>query len=76
MDLSKYLRPTFFIESEDPIIKKKAIALTHDKKEISEKAKALFYFVRDEIRYNAHLLKLKVQNNKATEVLKKKEGYI
>ncbi len=74
-NISEYLKPTFFIESDSPIIKEKALSLTFDKKDICDKTKALFYFVRDQIKYNTHILKLKVEINKATEVLKRKEGY-
>ena len=75
MNNTIYLKPTYFIQSEDPQIKRIASHLTHGKADVGEKARSLFYFVRDEIRYNAHILKLKIRNNRATEVLRKGEGY-
>ncbi|RLB12352.1 MAG: transglutaminase family protein [Deltaproteobacteria bacterium] len=75
MEFIEYLKPTMFIESDAPAIRETAHFLATGKNDVAEKARSLFYFVRDEIRYNVHLPKLSVQANKATEVLKRGEGY-
>ena len=46
----KYLKPISIIDCENKSIKEKAQDLTKRQGEIIEKAKSLFYFVRDEIK--------------------------
>jgi uncharacterized protein (UPF0261 family) len=48
-----YLNPTFFIDSDQASIEAKSRELTAHNAEAREKAIRLFYFVRDQIRYNA-----------------------
>jgi hypothetical protein len=52
--MEKYLRCTEVIDCDSPVIKKKAIVLTKGLKTDKEKAIALFYFVRDNIKYNPY----------------------
>ncbi len=75
MHISEYLKPTRFIESDAPSIKKTAQLIAGDKKDVPEIAKALFYFIRDEIKYSVYVPKLREQDNKATEVLRRRKGY-
>ena len=49
--MEEYLRSTDIIDSDSPKIKRKAIDLTSQIDTDREKAKALFYFVRDRIKY-------------------------
>jgi len=50
-----YLQPTFVIDSNSKIVKEKAMLLTEKYSHKGEKAKKLFYFVRDEIKYNPYV---------------------
>lgn len=50
--MENYLRPTPVIDCDHPSIREKSEDLTGGQDDITEKAKSLFYFVRDEIRYN------------------------
>jgi transglutaminase-like putative cysteine protease len=56
-------------------VREKAQNLTADKENDVEKAKALFYFVRDEIKYNPYVLHNLAEHNKASVTLSRKEGY-
>ena len=49
--IEEYLKSTFFIDCETKSIKEKAQDLTEGQQETTDKAKSLFYFVRDEIKY-------------------------
>jgi Transglutaminase-like superfamily len=53
-DMEKYLKCTEVVDCDSQAIKKKAIALTKGLKTDKEKAIALFYFVRDNIKYNPY----------------------
>ncbi len=70
-----YLKPTPVIDCDAPSVKEKAQNLTADKENDAEKAKALFYFVRDEIKYNPYVPHNLVENNKASATLNRGEGY-
>ncbi len=52
--MEKYLKCTEVVDCDSQVIKKKAIALTKGLKTDKEKAIALFYFVRDNIKYNPY----------------------
>ena len=75
MDLSEYLRPTKFIESNAKSIEEKARELSSKEKDIHDIAKRLFYFIRDEIRYTVFVPKLREEDNRATVILERKRGY-
>lgn len=70
-----YLRPTSTIDCDNEMIKEKAQALVKGQREIADKAKSLFYFVRDEIKYNIYVLSDKPEYYQASRVLKAEEGY-
>jgi len=53
-DMKKYLKCTEIIDCDTKSIKEKAAALTRGLKTDREKAIALFYFVRDTIKYNPY----------------------
>jgi transglutaminase-like putative cysteine protease len=53
-DMSKYLKCTEIVDCDSAIIKKKARELIRGLKTDEEKAIALFYFVRDAIKYNPY----------------------
>jgi len=70
-----YLKPTPVIDCDAPPVREKAQNLTADKENDVEKAKALFYFVRDDIKYNPYVLHNLVGHNKASATLSRGEGY-
>jgi transglutaminase-like putative cysteine protease len=57
------------------MIRAKAQELVKGHQEVSDKAKSLFYFVRDEIKYNLYLPSDKPGYYRASRVLKRGEGF-
>ena len=51
---SLYLKPTFVIDSDSATIREKAVLLTEKCSGAQDKARKLFYFVRDKIEYNPY----------------------
>ncbi len=70
-----YLRPTFFIDCEAPPVKEKSRGLTAHLQDPVDRARALFYFVRDSIRYNVYSPRPNDEDFKASLVLARGEGY-
>jgi transglutaminase-like putative cysteine protease len=75
MDIDRYLTATFFIDCDHTAIKEKSRALTVNIEGAKEKSIRLFYFVRDEIRYNIYTPRPTDSDFKASHVLKIGEGY-
>lgn len=75
MDIERYLAATFFIDCDHPAIKEKAQELTENVEGAKEKSVRLFYFVRDEIRYNIFTPRPTDDYFKASRVLASREGY-
>ena len=75
LKMEKYLKSTFFIDRDTSSIKEKAQQLTEGRRQDVAKAKSLFYFVRDEIRYNPYLPKHLREDFRASNVLNTGEGY-
>lgn len=75
MKINQYLKPTFFIDSDAEPVKEKALELTEGVKGEKEKAKRIFYFVRDEIKYNALSPRSCPETFRASYVLSEREGY-
>jgi len=74
--MEKYLRPTPAIDCDSDSIKEKARQLTKGQEAAIDKAKSLFYFVRDEIRYNFYILKSDLlEDYRASVILARGEGY-
>lgn len=73
--MEMYLKPTPVIDCNAPPVREKAQNLTADKENDVEKAKALFYFVRDEIKYNPYVLHNLAEHHKASVTLSREEGY-
>jgi len=73
--INQYLKPTFFIDSDAESVKEKALELTEGVKGEKEKAKRIFYFVRDEIKYNALSPRSSPETFRASYVLSEREGY-
>lgn len=76
MDASfeKFLSPTPFIESDHPAVVEKAAALTETTLTVDEKARRVFYFVRDAIRY-VFKAELREEPYRASEILKAGQGF-
>ncbi len=70
-----YLCPTRFINSDEPTIINFAHAMTQGKKMSVDRAIALFYAVRDGIRYNPYQIDLSPERFNASTVLAKGEGW-
>jgi transglutaminase-like putative cysteine protease len=77
--LGKYLKPTQFIEANNPIIKTKAQELIQDipSNDDIQKAIKIFYFVRDEIPYHVKNTRLFYSKPwlKASATLQRQKGY-
>jgi len=74
-NLDLYLKPTFVIDSDSKVIKEKATLLTEKHNSQKEKAKELFYFVRDEVKYNPYLAFCSFEDYRASKTLQRGEGY-
>ncbi len=76
MELDQYLQPSVFYDFDKKKVKNKALEITEGLKTDEEKAIALFYFVRDGLKYNMRLFIPKVkQNFIASKILRKREGF-
>jgi transglutaminase-like putative cysteine protease len=73
--MEKYLRPTFFINSDHHDIIEFATQNIKENQTIIEKAISLYYAVRDGIRYDPYTMEPKKESIKASLVLKKGRGY-
>lgn len=70
-----YLKPTYTIDSNSDFVKTKAFSLTKESAPPEEKAKKLFYFVRDEIRYNPYPPMHELEYYIASTVIKNRKGF-
>ncbi|MGD8546195.1 MAG: transglutaminase-like domain-containing protein [Candidatus Bathyarchaeota archaeon] len=72
-----YLEPTFVIDSNSEIITEKAASLTGKRNSPKDKAKELFYFVRDKIEYNAYraFQAFNLSDYCASKTLQRGDGY-
>jgi len=73
-ELERCLTPGFFVESSAKEIVQRAKKVIGDEKDSIEKAKKLFYWVRDEIRYNVYSKILVRDEHKATATLRRGNG--
>jgi len=73
--MEKYLKPTATIDSDNPSIKERAHNIVRGKREITDKAKSLFYWVRDEIKYNPFLAMEALENFRASRTLERGQGF-
>jgi len=75
-DFSIYLQPTEFFDFEKKIVKKKSLEITKGLETEKKKAIALFYWVRNEIKYNmATYIPFIKSNFKASVTLRRKNGF-
>ncbi|MCB0219904.1 MAG: transglutaminase family protein [Chrysiogenetes bacterium] len=74
-DLSEYLKPTDAIDCDHPDVIAFAKETVGDAGDEREKARRLFYAVRDSIRYNPYSADLSAAGMKASTTLKSKESF-
>jgi transglutaminase-like putative cysteine protease len=75
-DLSQYLRPTYYIDSEAPEVISFARDAAGGRDTLLEKGIALFYAVRDKIRYDPYRIDLQNRESfKASGIIKRGYGY-
>jgi len=73
--MQRYLNCTYTIDCEEESVKEKAQILTTNQETTVDKARALFYFVRDEIKYNPYVPIYILEDNRASITLERGEGY-
>jgi transglutaminase-like putative cysteine protease len=73
LQIREYLKPTPVIDCDSPSIQEKTRDLTKGREDII--AKSLFYFVRDNIKYNMHVPKSLSEDFRASNTLSRGEGY-
>jgi transglutaminase-like putative cysteine protease len=71
----EYLKPTDIIDCDDVMIQEKAKEVTMGQEEVVEKARSLFHFVRDEIKYNPFLPRYLPEHFRASNTLVRGEGF-
>ena len=74
-DLTKFLEPTYFIDCETPSIKAYADAQCHGSKSKLDRAVALYYAVRDDIRYDPYSMQARRASLRASNILAQKVGF-
>jgi len=74
-DLSSYLNATYFIDSDAPSIVAYANEICRGTGSDEERAIALYYAVRDDIRYDPYSMEDRRQALRASAVLEKKAGF-
>ncbi len=73
--MEEYLKPTSIVDFNHPTVKNKAQEITNGQKEAIEKARSLFYFVRDTIKYNPYLPRYLSEHFRASNTLARREGF-
>ena len=73
-EMEKYLRPTPAFDCDNEAIKQKARHLTEGDEKLADKAKSLFYFVRDEIKYNMYAPLDALELYRASRTLERGDG--
>lgn len=74
-DFSQYLRPTYFLDFDNPLVAAFADSARGNTITPTQKAIALYYAVRDQIRYDPYDLQYSRQAMQASAVLTKQSGY-
>ncbi len=75
-DISQYLQPTEFLDFHRDRVRNKALEITEGLKSDKEKTIALFYWTRDNIKYNMYTYNPKIKANlKASVTLRRKNGF-
>jgi len=69
------LQPTYFLDADTDAVRDLAGTITADKISDVDKAVALFYWVRDEIRYDVYSLSEDPADYRASAVIEKRVGW-
>ncbi len=75
MDHSKYLQETPFIDISSQTLREQTQKLVTEIIDPREQIKAIFFFVRDEIKYNPYTSFFHPEDYTASKVLKRGEGF-
>jgi len=75
MELGYYLKPTSIVDCDNETIKEKAQEVTKSQEGVIEKARSLFYFVRDRIKYNPYVPRHLPEHFRASHTLARGEGF-
>ncbi|VUT25107.1 MAG: Transglutaminase-like superfamily protein [Candidatus Methanolliviera sp. GoM_asphalt] len=75
LKMEEYLKSTYFMDCDSLLVKDRAKELVRSTDHELERAKRVFYFVRDEIRYNPYLFSSDAEDFIASKILKQGEGY-
>lgn len=73
--MERYLKPTFFIDCDSEPVRERAHRLIREQADLIAKARALFYFVRDEIKYNPYVPRHLPEHFRASNILAQGEGF-
>ena len=73
--MSLYLRATDIIDSDNIAIRQKAKEVSEPYETDIEKAIAIFYFVRDQIKYNPFMPRFLPEHFRASNTLERKTGF-
>ena len=73
--MEEYLKCSEIIDCDAESLKARALALTEGLESAREKAVALFYFVRDQIKFNAYAAGEILEYNRASVILEKGNGF-
>jgi transglutaminase-like putative cysteine protease len=73
--VENYLKPTYFIDYDNPIIKNKVSELIKNIENDTERAVKLFYFARDSVKYNPYSPCYNRDDYKSSVILKRRFGY-
>ena len=68
--MDKWLRATAAFDCDNESIREKAHDITNDQQQVADKAKSLFYFVRDEIKFIPLLPVDHLESYRASKILK------
>jgi transglutaminase-like putative cysteine protease len=74
-DLAPYLEPTFFIDSDHPLVRERSAALCEGARNDRERARRLYYAVRDGIRYDPYSITADPQDYRASNVVSRTAAY-
>ena len=74
-EMEKYLKSTDTIDCDNEFVKEKAQSLIKWQEKVVDKAKSLFYFVRDEIKYNLYVHSDRPEYYQASTTLERGNGF-
>jgi len=74
-EIEKFLRPNPTIDCDNESVKQKAASLTRGHEKSADKAKSLFYWVRDEIQYQPVVPPEVFEDYRASKTLERGKGF-